>query len=87
MSQWYLKVRLTLAPDAMKWKAGTAKPAGARDCSPCEGQANEACRELLSKALDIPKSAIVLVQGAHSRDKVFRIEQGEPDIVGRFRRQ
>jgi uncharacterized protein (TIGR00251 family) len=88
MSPWYLKVRLTPRAGRNEVESWDGETLRVRvTAPPAEGQANEACRELLSKALDIPKSAIVLVQGAHSRDKVFRIEQGEPDIVGRFRRQ
>jgi uncharacterized protein YggU (UPF0235/DUF167 family) len=38
-----------------------------------EGQANEAVRASLADALEIPKSAIVLVRGARSREKLFSV--------------
>ena len=38
------------------------------------GKANVAVVKLLSKALGVPKSALVLVRGETSRDKVFRVE-------------
>ncbi|HWL56173.1 MAG TPA: DUF167 domain-containing protein [Paracoccus sp. (in: a-proteobacteria)] len=41
---------------------------------PEDGKANAAVVKLLSKALGVAKTRIVLVRGATSRDKVFRIE-------------
>ena len=38
------------------------------------GKANAQVVKLLSKALGVPKSRLVLVQGATSRDKRFRID-------------
>lgn len=40
---------------------------------PEDGRANAAVQELLSEALGIAKSRIVLIRGATSRDKVFRL--------------
>lgn len=40
---------------------------------PEDGKANKAVIKLLSQVLGIPKSRLELVQGATSRDKVFRI--------------
>ena len=40
---------------------------------PVDGRANEATIGLLSAALGIPTSRVVLVSGAHSRLKRFRI--------------
>ena len=39
-----------------------------------EGRANESLRRLLAKRLDVPKSAITIVRGQHSRDKVIEID-------------
>ncbi|WP_136439934.1 DUF167 domain-containing protein [Pacificoceanicola onchidii] len=39
------------------------------------GKANAAVVKLLSKALGVPKSRLVLVRGETARDKVFRIEE------------
>ena len=39
-----------------------------------EGRANESLRRLLAKRLDVPKSAITIVRGHHSRDKVIEID-------------
>lgn len=41
---------------------------------PEDGKANAAVIKLLAKALGIAKSRLVLVRGATSRDKVFRVE-------------
>jgi len=41
---------------------------------PEDGKANAAAQKLLAKALGLPKSRLVLVRGATSRDKTFRIE-------------
>lgn len=41
---------------------------------PQDGKANAAVARLLARALGIPVSRLSLVQGATSRDKVFRIE-------------
>ena len=41
---------------------------------PEDGKANAAVQKLLAKALGLPKSRLVLVRGATSRDKAFRIE-------------
>lgn len=41
---------------------------------PEDGKANAAVVKLLAKALGIAKSRLVLVRGATSRDKVFRVE-------------
>mgnify|MGYP000427444852 CR=1 FL=1 len=46
--------------------AVTAAPEG--------GKANAAVIKLLAKALGVPKSRLTLIQGATSRDKVFRID-------------
>lgn len=42
--------------------------------APTDGKANAAVIKLLAKALGVAKSRLVLVQGATSRDKVFRVE-------------
>lgn len=39
-----------------------------------EGRANEALRRLLAKRLGVPRSAITIVRGHHSRDKVIEID-------------
>jgi uncharacterized protein (TIGR00251 family) len=41
---------------------------------PEDGKANAAVIKLLSKALGVAKSRLVLIRGATSRDKVFRVE-------------
>jgi len=41
--------------------------------SPHDGEANRAVSRVLAEAFDVPISRIVLVRGAASRDKVFRI--------------
>ncbi len=39
-----------------------------------EGAANEACIRALAEALDVPRTAVTLVRGARSREKLFAIE-------------
>lgn len=45
---------------------------------PEDGKANAAVVKLLAKALGLPKSAVALVRGHTSRDKVFRISRRGP---------
>ena len=47
---------------------------------PEKGKANEACLELLARALNVPRQDVQLARGHHSRDKVFVVdglEEGE----------
>lgn len=44
--------------------------------APEDGKATKAVIKLLSHALGIAKSRLVLTQGASSRNKVFRIDEG-----------
>ena len=46
---------------------------------PVEGQANEAARRLLARALGVAPSRLELVQGHKARDKVFLLCPAEPD--------
>lgn len=39
-----------------------------------EGAANEACIRALASALGVARSQVALLQGAHSRAKVFRVD-------------
>lgn len=45
---------------------------------PEKGKANAALAKLLSKKLRLPKSAIQIIAGAHSREKVLLLA-GDPD--------
>lgn len=38
------------------------------------GKANKAVTALLARAIGVPPSAVVMVSGAKSRDKVFRVD-------------
>jgi uncharacterized protein len=42
--------------------------------APTEGEANEALRVLLGKALDVPRSRVRIASGAASRTKTVAIE-------------
>ena len=44
--------------------------------APRDGEANRAVSRVLADTFRVPVSRIVLVRGAASRDKVFRIESG-----------
>ena len=48
---------------------------------PHDGRANEAVRELLAEALDLPRSRVRLKRGARSREKTFTIEGLDRDAV------
>jgi len=41
---------------------------------PEDGKANAAVQKLLAKALGVAKSRLVLIRGASSRDKLFRLD-------------
>ena len=41
--------------------------------APDGGRANDAVVELLALAFRVPRSAVLLVRGARSRDKLFRV--------------
>ncbi|GGH52243.1 DUF167 domain-containing protein [Frigidibacter albus] len=41
---------------------------------PEDGKANAAVQKLLAKALGVAKSRLVLIRGATSRDKLFRLD-------------
>jgi uncharacterized protein YggU (UPF0235/DUF167 family) len=41
---------------------------------PEDGKANRAVQEVLAKALGVAKTRLVLIRGATSRDKQFRLE-------------
>lgn len=41
---------------------------------PEDGKATEAARVLLAQALGVAKSRLVLIRGAKSRDKLFRLD-------------
>jgi uncharacterized protein (TIGR00251 family) len=59
--------------DEALWVRVTAPPA--------DGLANRAVTDLLARALGLPASAVALVRGAASRDKLFRIERLTPSDV------
>ncbi|KAL7905672.1 hypothetical protein GGI35DRAFT_483393 [Trichoderma velutinum] len=81
--QGILQLRLHVKPGASKNRQGIQTvtddvielcvAAQAKD-----GEANQAVIEVLSEALDIPKSKLVLAQGARSRDKTVVVQ----DIKG-----
>jgi len=41
---------------------------------PEKGKANRACIDLLARLLGVPRAALNLVRGEHSRDKTFAVE-------------
>lgn len=45
---------------------------------PEDGRATEAARDALAAALGVAKTRLVLVRGATSRDKLFRLDQAGP---------
>ena len=49
--------------------------------APERGRANDAIAAILAKALGVRRSAVTLVSGPTSREKVFRVEGKSPDDV------
>ncbi|KAM0474554.1 hypothetical protein ACHAPX_007498 [Trichoderma viride] len=82
--QGILQLRLHVKPGASKNREGIQAvteeaielcvAAQAKD-----GEANQAVMEVLSEALDIPKSRLSLVQGARSRDKTVVVQEIKGD--------
>jgi hypothetical protein len=55
--------------------------------APTDGRANRAVAELLAETLGVPRSAVLLVGGAASRDKRFRVAGLSPgDLRARLPR-
>jgi uncharacterized protein len=50
---------------------------------PVEGRANKALCELLAKRLRIARSAVTVIRGERSRDKLVRIDGADPQVVRR----
>jgi len=48
---------------------------------PVEGKANAECRRFLAKLLDVPASAVEIVAGASSKDKVIRVHNMDASRV------
>ena len=54
--------------------------------SPTDGQANLAVCELIAKKLDLPKTAVAIVRGDSSRDKLVSVAGlSETEILVRLR--
>lgn len=49
---------------------------------PVDSAANQAIRDLLAKKLQVPKSAVELVQGGTSRNKIFSVTGLNSDEAG-----
>jgi uncharacterized protein (TIGR00251 family) len=70
------RVRLRVAPGAARdgvvgrhgegWKVRVAAP-------PEDGRANDAVRKLLAEALGVPRSAVTIVSGHGTRDKIVEL--------------
>lgn len=48
---------------------------------PVDGRANEACRRLLAKLLGVSPSAVEIISGQSSRDKLIRVDQVSAEQV------
>lgn len=44
--------------------------------APADGKANESVRELLSEKFDVPKSAVRIIKGETSKNKLIEIANG-----------
>ncbi len=68
------EIAVWVTPGAGRASIEAGDPVAIRVTEPPEkGRATAAAQALLAKALGIPPSALELVRGAASRDKVFRI--------------
>ena len=50
---------------------------------PVDGKANAALRKLLAKRLGVPASAVTVVRGEASRDKLVEVEGLDDDVLRR----
>ncbi|RYH08560.1 DUF167 domain-containing protein [Tropicimonas sp. IMCC6043] len=69
-----IAVRVTPKASRNALEAGEAGIRVYVTVAPEGGKANAAVRKLLAKALGIAPSALTLIRGETSRDKVFRVE-------------
>lgn len=72
-----LTVRLRVQPGARDTRWAGRYGAALRlrvSARAVDGQANAACVEFLARAAQVGRSAVVLIQGSRSRDKLFRID-------------
>ena len=60
--------------EVVGWEDGTLRVRVT--AAPRDGEANRAVTRVLADTFGVPASRIVLVRGAASRDKFFRIESG-----------
>ena len=60
--------------EVVGWEDGTLRVRVT--AAPRDGEANRAVTRVLADTFGVPASRIVLVRGAASRDKFFRIEPG-----------
>ncbi len=67
------------------WHDGRLKIA--LNAPPVEGAANGALCRLLAKALGVGKTAVQVIQGEKSREKLVRIQGGNGEKARQFRRQ
>ena len=70
-------VRVRVQPRASReavlgWRDGVLRVAVT--APPVDGEANEALRRVLARALGVAPSAVDVVRGARARDKVVRVE-------------
>ena len=80
----YILLRVHVQPKASR-NAFVLEPAGrlkvALTAPPVEGAANKALLEFVAKTLEIPKSAVTLIKGEKSREKVLTIAGITIDIA------
>lgn len=84
MSAWTLKVRVTPRSSRDEVEGWDGEMLHVRvTARPAEGQANEACRDLLAKTLGVSRGRVRLMHGTRSREKVFEIDGGDPHLLSR----
>lgn len=88
MNCWTLRVRVTPRASRDEIEGWDGEVLRVRvTAPPAKGEANDVCVNLLAKALGVARSRIVLVRGGHSREKVFQVEGGDPQVLKQWFRR
>lgn len=72
-----VEIAVRVTPKARRNEVSVDEHGGLRvhvTAAPEDGKANAAVAKLLAKSIGIAKSRLVLVRGATSRDKLFRVD-------------
>ena len=79
-----LRIRIRVQPRASRNRIVGSLADAVRiqiTAAPVDGAANAALVDLLCEVLDVPRRAVQLVQGEHSRSKVIDVETNDPSAM------